>query len=54
MPFPLVDLRVDWAEINPIGTLRSLWQDYAPQMDDYLNRAVDPKAAPSYGVAGNL
>ena len=54
MPFPLVDLRVDWNEIDPIGALRSLWQDYAPQMGDYLNRAVNPQAAPSYGVAGDL
>ena len=24
-----------------------------PQMGDYLNRAVDPGAAPSYGVPGD-
>ena len=54
MPFPLVDLRVDWNETDPIAVLRRLWQDYAPQMDDYLNRAVNPQVAPSYGVAGDL
>jgi uncharacterized Ntn-hydrolase superfamily protein len=52
-PFPLVDLRVDWDELAPIKRLRSLWQDYQPQMADYLNRAVDPAKAPSYGVAGD-
>ena len=53
MPFPLVDLRVDWADDNPVGQLRKLWTDYEPQMLDYLNRAINPSAAPSYGVAGD-
>ena len=52
-PFPLVDLRVDWDDIDPIVTLRSLWTAYEPQMQDYLNRAINPEAAPSYGVAGD-
>ncbi len=53
MPFYLVDLRVDWDETCPIQKLRSLWEAYAPQMNDYLNRAINPAAAPSYGVAGD-
>ena len=53
MPFYLVDLRVDWVENNPVGQLRNHWHAYAPQMQDYLNRAVNPNAAPSYGVAGD-
>ncbi len=53
MPFPLVDLRVDWDDDDPIAKLRTLWGDYEPQMQDYLNRAIDPQAAPSYGVAGD-
>lgn len=53
MPFKLVDLRVDWEDDNPVAKLRQLWQSYAPQMQDYLNRAIDPEAAPSYGVAGD-
>ena len=53
MPFYLVDLRVDWDEKNPVGQLRKHWQAYAPQMQDYLNRAINPNAAPSYGVAGD-
>ncbi|MFP3631673.1 DUF1028 domain-containing protein, partial [Burkholderia sp. SIMBA_045] len=28
-------------------------QAYRPQMQDYLTRALDPTAAPSYGVPGN-
>ncbi|MGE0314061.1 MAG: DUF1028 domain-containing protein [Lautropia sp.] len=51
--WPVVDLRVDWADDDPIGALSSLWQAYRPQMQDYLNRALDPAAAPSYGVPGD-
>ncbi|MGB0798666.1 MAG: DUF1028 domain-containing protein [Planktomarina sp.] len=53
MPFPLVDLRVDWEDDGPIRKLRALWTAYEPQMQDYLNRAINPNAAPSYGVAGD-
>jgi uncharacterized Ntn-hydrolase superfamily protein len=52
LPFPLVDLRVDWADA-PEQVLRQLWIDYQPQMQDYVNRAVNPTAAPSYGVPGD-
>ncbi|MFT5629311.1 MAG: putative Ntn-hydrolase superfamily protein [Gammaproteobacteria bacterium] len=52
-PFPLVDLRVDWEDSCPIKKLRSLWIDYEPQMQAYLDRALNPSAAPSYGVAGD-
>lgn len=51
--FPLVSLRVDWADDNPIGVLRKLWEDYKPQMGAYLQRAIDPTQAPSYGVPGD-
>ncbi|MEI2418241.1 DUF1028 domain-containing protein [Orrella sp. JC864] len=51
--WPIVDLRVDWADQDPIGQLDALWQAYRPQMQDYLARALNPLAAPSYGVPGN-
>ena len=51
--FPLVSLRVDWDDEYPIGVLRKLWEDYRPQMGAYLQRAIDPTAAPSYGVPGD-
>ncbi|MHC6225322.1 DUF1028 domain-containing protein [Pseudomonas sp. X10] len=53
LTWPLVDLRVDWADEDPIGKLDALWQDYRPQMQDYVTRALDPTAAPSYGVPGD-
>ncbi len=51
--WPIVDLRVDWADEDPIGRLDGLWQAYRPQMQDYLTRALNPTAAPSYGVPGD-
>jgi len=51
--FPLVNLRVDWDDENPIKVLRRLWEDYKSQMGAYLQRAIDPTKAPSYGVPGD-
>ncbi len=52
-PWPLVDLRVDWTDDCPGQVMREIWNAYEPQMMDYLTRALDPSAAPSYGVAGD-
>lgn len=51
--WPVADLRVDWADADPIGQLEKLWRAYKPQMQDYLTRALNPTAAPSYGVPGD-
>jgi len=53
-PWPLVDLRVDWADDDPLPNLVNLWRAYEPQMMDYNSRAIDPSQAPSYGVPGDL
>ena len=52
--WPLVDLRVDWADDDPVSELVKLWRAYEPQMKDYNSRAIDPSQAPSYGVPGDL
>jgi uncharacterized Ntn-hydrolase superfamily protein len=52
LSWPLVDLRIDWAE-RPIAMLRQAWDTYAPQMAAYVQRAEDPTQAPSYGVPGD-
>ena len=52
--WPLVDLRVDWADDGPVSELVKLWRAYEPQMKDYNSRAIDPSQAPSYGVPGDL
>lgn len=51
--WPLVDLRCDWTEDCPVAALESAWAVYRPQMADYVTRALDPSAAPSYGVPGD-
>ncbi len=42
--FPLVDLRVDWEEADPVRRLGALWERYRPDMDLYRLRAIDPPA----------
>ena len=51
--WPEVNLRIDWHDTEPVKQLESLWKAYAPQRVDYNNRAVNPDAAPSYGVPGD-
>ena len=51
--WPLVDLRVDWVDKNPISHLMNLWKFYEPQSADYNSRAINPAKAPSYGVPGD-
>ncbi len=54
VPWPVADLRVDWHESDPIGALAQLWEIYKPQLDAYVTRALDPAAAPGFGVPGDL
>ena len=51
--WPVTDLRVDWAD-DPVDRLAELLDVWLPQRDDYVTRALDPTAAPSYGVPGDL
>ncbi len=43
-PWPLVDLRIDWTEGDPVAELDHLWRLWRPQMHDYLDHALDPAA----------
>lgn len=49
----VTDLRVDWDEEDPIRRLGEALEIWMPQRDDYVNRGIDPSAAPSYGVPGD-
>ena len=52
--WPYADLRIDWVDDGcPIAALARAWEVYRPQADDYVMRAIDPTAAPSYGVPGD-
>jgi uncharacterized Ntn-hydrolase superfamily protein len=52
LSWSIVDLRIDWSD-HPIADLGALWTLYRPQMQAYVDRALNPAAAPSYGVPGD-
>mgnify|MGYP003668780960 CR=1 FL=1 len=51
--WPVAELRCDWTLACPIEAVAAAWQVYAPQLEAYVQRALDPRAAPSYGVPGD-
>lgn len=53
VPWPVADLRCDWTEDCPIEAIATAWEVYKPQLAAYVQRALDPRAAPSYGVPGD-
>ncbi|TFY88994.1 DUF1028 domain-containing protein [Pseudomonas kairouanensis] len=51
--WPIINLRVDWADEDPIGALDQLWQAYRGQLQAYIDRALNPQIAPGYAVPGD-
>ena len=51
--WPVADLRCDWTEDCPIENIATAWAVYKPQLAAYVQRAIDPSQAPSYGVPGD-
>jgi uncharacterized Ntn-hydrolase superfamily protein len=51
--WPVADLRCDWTENCPIAEIATAWDVYKPQLGAYVQRALDPTKAPSYGVPGD-
>lgn len=51
--WPIADIRCDWTEDCPIEAVSAAWEVYKPQIDAYIQRALDPREAPSYGVPGD-
>jgi uncharacterized Ntn-hydrolase superfamily protein len=51
--WPIVDLRIDWTQGDPVAELTTLWKIYEPQIEDYVQRALDPAKAPNFLVPGN-
>jgi uncharacterized Ntn-hydrolase superfamily protein len=52
--WPVASLRCDWSEeARPVEAVARAWEVYAPQMAAYVQRARDPRGAPSYGVPGD-
>jgi uncharacterized Ntn-hydrolase superfamily protein len=53
LAWPVAELRCDWTDDCPIETVATAWNVYKPQMDAYVQRAIDPRDAPSFGVPGD-
>ena len=53
VPWPIIDLRVDWSE-DPMADMLTLWEVYKPQVEAYVTRGLNPDNSPSYGVPGDL
>jgi uncharacterized Ntn-hydrolase superfamily protein len=53
LSWPFVDLRSDWSE-TPIEDVRAAWNIYKDQAHAYVQRALNPTQAPSYGVPGDI
>ena len=51
--WPVAELRCDWTNDCPIENIATAWGIYKPQLDAYVQRAIDPREAPSYGVPGD-
>lgn len=51
--WPVADLRIDWTQECPISAIATAWDVYKPQLNTYVQRALDPSEAPSYGVPGD-
>ncbi|MBC6441766.1 MAG: DUF1028 domain-containing protein [Rhodobacteraceae bacterium] len=51
--WPVADLRCDWTQDCPIKAVATAWDVYKPQLEAYVQRALNPCAAPSYGVPGD-
>ncbi len=51
--WPVADLRCDWTQDCPIEAVATAWDVYKPQLEAYIQRALDPREAPSYGVPGD-
>ncbi|MBB2972716.1 DUF1028 domain-containing protein [Mesorhizobium sp. RMAD-H1] len=51
--WPVADLRCDWTDGCPIEAIATAWNIYKPQLEAYIQRALDPRQAPSYGVPGD-
>tara|TARA_R110001599_G_scaffold56021_5_gene155087 strand:- start:553 stop:1227 length:675 start_codon:yes stop_codon:yes gene_type:complete len=53
VPWPVADLRCDWTDACPVDAVATAWSVYKPQLEAYVQRAIDPREAPSYGVPGD-
>jgi uncharacterized Ntn-hydrolase superfamily protein len=53
LSWPVAEIRCDWTEDCPVEAVAQGWAVYKPQMAAYVQRALDPSVAPSFGVPGD-
>jgi len=54
VPVPFIDLRVDFSEA-PIADLKHLWVQWAPMVEGYVQRSLDPaNAPPAAAIEGHV
>ncbi|HTZ34475.1 MAG TPA: DUF1028 domain-containing protein [Stellaceae bacterium] len=46
VPFPPIDLRVDYSE-TPVADLRRIWEAWEPMIAGYVERCLDPANSPA-------
>jgi uncharacterized Ntn-hydrolase superfamily protein len=50
VPWPIIDLRLDWSDGDPIADLNALWKRYAPLVDERVRQALQPAHSGAAGV----
>jgi uncharacterized Ntn-hydrolase superfamily protein len=53
VPWPIIDLRIDWSDEDPIAALTAIWSRYAPQVEDYVRGALEPASAAGFAIPGS-
>jgi uncharacterized Ntn-hydrolase superfamily protein len=53
VPWPIIDLRVDWSDADPIAALDLLWKRYAPQVEESVGQALRPGHSAAAGLPGS-
>ncbi|MGB7299779.1 MAG: DUF1028 domain-containing protein [Burkholderiaceae bacterium] len=53
LSWPIAEIRCDWSVACPIEQVRTGWAIYKPQIESYIQRALNPEESPSYGVPGD-
>jgi hypothetical protein len=42
VPWPVIDLRMDCSDADPVADLSAIWKRYAPRVDDDARNALHP------------
>ena len=51
--WPIIDLRVDWSDVDPIAELNAIWKRYAPRVDEGVRNALRPDQSAASAPPGS-